>query len=86
MIPRSLLRLDGTVLVADENNELQIKQVDIARSSPESVYISAGLSDGDKVVRSAVPNPYNGMPVRLPEQDPAKQDVADEDAALDTGA
>ena len=86
VIPRSILRLDGTVLVADENNELQIKQVDIARSSPESVYISAGLSDGDKVVRSAVPNPYNGMPVRLPEQDPAEQDVADEDAALDTGA
>ncbi|WP_296051657.1 efflux RND transporter periplasmic adaptor subunit [uncultured Alteromonas sp.] len=85
VIPRSLMRLDGTVLVADENNELQIKQVDVARSSPESVYISGGLSDGDNVVRSAVPNPYNGMPVRLPEQDPAEQDVEDEESALDTG-
>lgn len=86
VLPRNLLRLDGTVLVADKNNELQIKQVDIARSSPEFVYIAAGITEGDRVVRSAVPNPYNGMPVRLPEQDPAEQDVEDENSALDTGA
>lgn len=85
VIPRSLLRLDGTVLVVDSNNELQIKKVDIARSSPESVYIAGGLADGDRVVRSAVPNPYNGMPVRLPEKDPATQDTKDNDTALDTG-
>lgn len=85
VIPRSLLRLDGTVLVVDSNNQLQIKKVDIARSSPESVYIAGGLEDGDRVVRSAVPNPYNGMPVRLPEKDPATQDTEGNDTALDTG-
>lgn len=86
VLPRSLLRLDGTVLVVAEDNTLQIKRVDVVRSSPESVYVSGGLDDGDRVVRSAVPNPYNGMPVRLPEPDPAEEDKSDDNASVETGA
>ncbi|MDC8831213.1 efflux RND transporter periplasmic adaptor subunit [Alteromonas gilva] len=86
VLPRNLLRLDGTVLVVDDNNQLFIRDVDVVRSSPESVFIAGGLDDGDKVVRSAVPNPYDGMPVRLPEENPATQDKPAQDSLLNTGA
>ena len=85
VIPRSLLRLDGSVLVVSEDNTLSIRNVKVARSNPQSVYISEGLQSGDKVIRSAVPNPFDGMPLRIAGEDPAKDDVADEPAALSTG-
>ena len=85
VIPRSLLRLDGSVLVVSEDNTLSIRNVKVARSNPQSVYVSEGLQSGDKVIRSAVPNPFDGMPLRIAGEDPAKDDVADEPAALSTG-
>ena len=85
VIPRSLLRLEGSVLVVSEDNTLSIRNVKVARSNPQSVYISEGLQSGDKVIRSAVPNPFDGMPLRITGEDPAKDDVADEPAALSTG-
>ncbi len=65
VLPRSILRLDQTVLTVNNDNELHITPVDVARTNAEKVYISAGLKEGDKVIMSAVPNPFEGMKVRL---------------------
>ena len=87
VLPRSVLRLDNTVLTVNSERELQIKPVDIVRSSAKSVYLSGGLEDGELVVRSAVPNPYTGMKVRLPGDEPelpesAKNDKEDDDTSV----
>ncbi|MBT0586397.1 efflux RND transporter periplasmic adaptor subunit [Alteromonas oceanisediminis] len=86
VLPRHTLRLDGTVLAVTPDNEIAIRQVDVVRADETSVYIRSGLEPTDKVATSAVPNPYSGMPVRLPgsqsdEPSPAERDV--EDAADD---
>lgn len=65
VLPRNVLRLDGTLLLVDQQNKLQIKKVAVQRADENNVYISAGIVAGDRVITSAVPNPYNGMAVRL---------------------
>ncbi|PTT97417.1 efflux transporter periplasmic adaptor subunit, partial [Pseudomonas sp. HMWF031] len=42
-----------------------------------------GIEHGSLVVRSAVPNPYNGMKVRLPGDEPVLSDAAESDASED---
>lgn len=65
VLPRNVLRLDGTVLVVDEDRVLRIRKVELQRADEYNIYISSGLSDGELVVNSAIPNPYDGMAVRL---------------------
>lgn len=69
VLPRNLVRLDGTVITVDADNKIAIKDVEVQRADDEYVYISAGLAPGDKVAVSAVPNAYDGMPVRLLAED-----------------
>ncbi|MAI39490.1 MULTISPECIES: efflux RND transporter periplasmic adaptor subunit [Alteromonas] len=81
VLPRNILRLDNTVLTVNENRELEIVPVDVTRTTAEDVFISGGINEGTLVVTSAVPNPYNGMKVRLP----GDEIVLAEEAELDKG-
>ncbi|NMH58637.1 efflux RND transporter periplasmic adaptor subunit [Alteromonas ponticola] len=66
VLPRNVLRLDNTVLQVTDQREVKISPVEVVRTNPEHVYISSGLDENSQVITSAVPNPYNGMKVRLP--------------------
>ncbi|MBF7072754.1 efflux RND transporter periplasmic adaptor subunit [Glaciecola sp. MH2013] len=65
VLPRNVLRLDGTVLTVDENKQININFVSVQRADENFIYINDGFNPEHKVVMSAVPNPYNGMPVRF---------------------
>lgn len=81
VLPRSLLRLDGTVLVVSEDRKLNVREVQVQRADAQYVYISGGLESGELVASSAIPNAYNGMNVRLPgDTPPATEDKPDESA------
>ena len=87
VLPRSVLRLDNTVIVVNGDREIQIKPVDVVRTDTNAVYISGGLAPGDLVARTAVPNPFNGMKVRLPGdepeiEEPAKNDQPDDKESI----
>lgn len=69
VLPRSVLRLDGTVLTVDDESRLHIQDVVVQKADESSVYISSGLNVGDRVITSAVPNPVENMAVRLPEDE-----------------
>lgn len=84
VLPRSILRLDNTVLTVNDNREIEIKPVEVARTTAKEVFIRSGIEHGSLVVRSAVPNPYNGMKVRLPGDEPVFSDAAESDASEDT--
>ncbi len=84
VLPRSILRLDNTVLTVNDNREIDIKSVEVARTTAKEVFIRSGLEAGDLVVNSAVPNPYNGMKVRLPGDEPVLSDTAKSDTTEDT--
>lgn len=78
VLPRNLVRLDGTVITVTEDNTIAIKDVEVQRADDEQIFISAGLAPGDLLAVSAVPNAYNGMPVRLPEDIPVTKTVSDD--------
>lgn len=83
VLPRSILRLDNTVLTVNDNREIEIKPVEVARTTAKEVFIRSGIEHGSLVVRSAVPNPYNGMKVRLLGDEPVLSDAAESDASED---
>lgn len=66
VLPRNLVRLDGTVITVTDDRKILIKDVEVQRADDEQIYISAGLSADDNIAVSAVPNAYDGMKVRLP--------------------
>ena len=65
------------------SSSLEIKPVEVARTTAKEVFIRSGIEHGSLVVRSAVPNPYNGMKVRLPGDEPVLSDAAESDASED---
>ncbi|MBU3022758.1 efflux RND transporter periplasmic adaptor subunit [Aestuariibacter sp. A3R04] len=65
VLPRSALRLDGTVLTVGKDNTLKIKDVDVARATAKQIYLRGGIDEGEKVILSVVPNPYDGMKLRV---------------------
>lgn len=67
-LPRRYLRENNTVWIADQDNILRIRPVKIALSLRDVVYIEDGLSDGQRVVRTFLPAPVDGMDIAIAEQ------------------
>ena len=87
IIPRSALRGDQ-VLVVDGEDRLRFRDVEILRNDRESVFITAGLSPGERVSVSTMQAVSDGMKVRAVVinggGDP-KQDKTDESKVAGTG-
>lgn len=86
VLPRNVLRLDGTILTVDNDKQIKINFVTVQRADENFVYISEGLDTREEVVMSAVPNPYEGMPVRFlgdEETPPSKAETMQDDNAIE---
>ena len=60
VLPRFVVQSDNTVLVANEDRELEVRKVTVIRAEPRIVYISAGVSGGEKVVTTTLEAPIPG--------------------------
>ncbi|MDX1572002.1 MAG: efflux RND transporter periplasmic adaptor subunit [Xanthomonadales bacterium] len=76
-LPRHTVQGDGTVLVADAEDRLEIRSVEVVRSDERYSYISAGLGEGDRVVTTSVEVPIPGTPLEIAKE----PETADRDAA-----
>ena len=63
VMPRLALRNDNKVYVINEDNELEIRTVDVLSTSEQRVLVTGGVAEGDQVVTSPVPNAVDGMAV-----------------------
>ena len=63
-VPRSAVRGSDKLVMVDEGNKLQIRQVDVIRTDANYAYVSAETLDGSLVVMTALESPINGMAVR----------------------
>lgn len=63
VMPRLALRNKDNVYVINEENELEIRTVDVLSTSEERVLVKSGVLAGDRVVTSPVPNAVDGMAV-----------------------
>ena len=59
-VPRRAVQEGSKVLVMNEKDRLEIRDVQIQWRSKESVYISQGLQTGDRIVISRVHRPISG--------------------------
>jgi RND family efflux transporter MFP subunit len=85
-IPRSAIRGNGQVVVVNNNNRLELRDVDILRSGAEDAFISSGVEAGERISITSIENPINGMRVRTaddpepePEQAPVEEAVAQDE-------
>ena len=60
VLPRSVLRANDTVLVANREHKLEIRDVEVLRAEPETVYITAGIRSGERVISTAMAVPIPG--------------------------
>ena len=64
VIERQHLKDGNMVYIADEDDRLQVRTVDIVWSSGDHVLVR-GLNDGERLIISDVPAPVEGMKVRV---------------------
>lgn len=60
VLPRFALRDNDTVLIANADDQLEIRPVTVVRAEPRQVYIGAGVSDGERVVTTTLEAPITG--------------------------
>jgi len=78
VLPRYVLRNDNTVLVANSERELEVREVQVARAEARQVYITDGVSNGELVVTTTLDAPIPGTRLVLRGEEPAdKPAVAD---------
>ncbi|MCC5451929.1 efflux RND transporter periplasmic adaptor subunit [Rheinheimera sp. UJ51] len=77
-VARHLLQAGNRVLIVDEQNTLQFRQVNLARADANFAYINAGFMPNDRLVVSPVTNPIGGTVVRVAGDTP--KDASDNDS------
>jgi len=69
VIPRSALRGTESVLEIDDENKLHFRTVDVLRKDSETVVISSGLEQGERICISPLEAVVEGMKVRVLNED-----------------
>ena len=64
-IPAEALRLGSVVWLADKEDKLDVRKVKVARLTDDEALVTAGLSDGDRVVLTSISGAVTGMKLRV---------------------
>jgi len=83
VLPRSVLRPDDTVLVANAERKLEIRPVSVVRAEPRKVYISDGVEGGELIVTTSMDAPIPGTQLAVTGEDlPAREEEMESEATL----
>ena len=66
-LPREALRDGERLFLADEDNRLEIRQVDVVRATAQRVYLSNSVEPGDRVITTAITTPIPGTKLNVRE-------------------
>ena len=79
-LPRSALRMDDTVWIA-HNDSLDIRKVGLAWKGDDTVLVSSGIVEGDKIVLSDLSSSVQGMKLVVREEQEKKVTAMGSDSA-----
>ena len=81
VLPRSLLSGTDNVLIADQDNKVQRREVEIVWHDAENIVVRSGLNSGDRIISTAMPYATDGAEIKLPGQinGQANDNTADSD-------
>ncbi|HRQ66413.1 MAG TPA: efflux RND transporter periplasmic adaptor subunit [Xanthomonadaceae bacterium] len=65
VLPRHVLRGMDQVLLADGEDRLRLRRIEVLRADRDSVYVASGLAPGERVVTTAIETPVEGMRLRV---------------------
>lgn len=83
VMPRLVLRPDNTVLIANQERELEVRPVTVARAEPRKVYISGGIEEGELVITTSMDAPIPGTRLAIAgEAPPPQPDAAGDGEAV----
>jgi RND family efflux transporter MFP subunit len=63
-VPRFAVRGNGQVVVVNDEDRLEIRNVEILRADATNAYLSEGIEPGERISLTVIENPINGMRVR----------------------
>ena len=86
VVPRSGLRGRSQVMVVDGESRLRFRNVEILRMTAGSIYVRAGLANGERVVVSTLDSPTDGMQVQVTNPTPDLLAEGTPDAGAGAGA
>ena len=84
-VPRGALRGADELIIVNDDNRLELRTFQILRSDAQYAYISGGVSPGERISRTVIEAPSNGMSVRTSDRlddeelDSDTQPTADEE-------
>ena len=64
-VPRVVIHGGNRVHVANSDDLLEIREVDIAWRNTETVAVERNLNHGERIIVSGLASPVEGMPVRV---------------------
>lgn len=64
-VPREALRGEKQLWIADSEDTLRIREVDVAWRGRDQVYLSAGVEPGERLITSRLATPVDGMKLRI---------------------
>lgn len=85
-LPRQALYFGNTVLILENESEIRLQEVTLARTEANTIYIDNGLNSGDEVIVTPVHNPVNGMKVQKVGSQPKSSTANTNDTALSSSA
>ena len=65
VLPRVAIRGQAQVLVIDDEDRVRFRDIEVFRSTVESVYVATGLEPGERVAISTIDSPTEGMLVQV---------------------
>lgn len=69
-VPRAAVRGNGQVVVINDENRVEVRNVESIRTDADYVYVRSGVSAGERVSLTVMENPINGMLVRTSSASP----------------
>jgi RND family efflux transporter MFP subunit len=67
VLPTQALHDENRVYLANQNDELEVRTVEVVRTTPEQVYVSGPISGDDRVITTAIPAPVPGLELNVRE-------------------
>lgn len=67
LLPAQALHDGNQVYLAGDDDELEIREVEIVRATPREVYVSGPLDGDDRVIITAIPAPVPGLKLNVRE-------------------
>lgn len=80
-IPRIALRGADQVLVVNDENKIEIRNVDVIRTDTKFAYVNDGVVAGERITTTAIEAPSNGMSVRTTDSVTTDQPDGDDQLA-----